>query len=325
MAWQGRSVLFASKNNHAVDVVESRANELGTHPLLLRLGKEEHHARLAQHLTAALAESANPGRCGGVRVAGAGARGERASRFAAVQREIAAVVELRNTVDELERASEPARALFGAERFAALRTLDAGGHPRADRSARGCSRAAQEIAAACCSRAARNEWRRLAANCSTTRNGSAWTMPGGEDLERWERVPPRDARSGWNGRSGRGRIGTRWSSCGAATPLEDLARDLTRIAEESAQQFARAVAGAGCGCGPAAGIRSSGKLLSEYVSLLQMIATRRSLRRRRGQARVPPLLQPVPEGDEDPAVLGGDVALRARTAAVRRRASSTWW
>src|SRR5205085_3387863 len=42
VAWQGGSVLFASKNNHAVDVVESRANELGTYPLLLRLGKEEH-------------------------------------------------------------------------------------------------------------------------------------------------------------------------------------------------------------------------------------------------------------------------------------------
>ena len=39
MAWQGGSVLFASKNNHAVDVVESRANELGPLPLLLRAGQ----------------------------------------------------------------------------------------------------------------------------------------------------------------------------------------------------------------------------------------------------------------------------------------------
>ncbi len=37
-AWQGGSVLFSSKNNHAVDVVESRVNELGPVPLLLRLG-----------------------------------------------------------------------------------------------------------------------------------------------------------------------------------------------------------------------------------------------------------------------------------------------
>src|ERR1039457_677202 len=58
-AWQGGSVLFSSKNNHAVDVVESRTNELGAHPLLLRLGREEHHARLAQQLTAGLAESSS--------------------------------------------------------------------------------------------------------------------------------------------------------------------------------------------------------------------------------------------------------------------------
>ena len=32
MAWQGGSVLFASKNNHAVDVVESRVNDLGPFP-----------------------------------------------------------------------------------------------------------------------------------------------------------------------------------------------------------------------------------------------------------------------------------------------------
>ena len=44
VAWQDGSVLFSSKNNHAVDVVESRVNDLGPLPLLLRLGKEEHHA-----------------------------------------------------------------------------------------------------------------------------------------------------------------------------------------------------------------------------------------------------------------------------------------
>ena len=56
-------MLFSSKNNHAVDVVESRVNELGTAiRCCLRLGKEEHHARIAQHLTAALAESSSAGR-----------------------------------------------------------------------------------------------------------------------------------------------------------------------------------------------------------------------------------------------------------------------
>src|SRR5207249_2935473 len=57
LAWQEGSVLFSSKNNHAVDVVEIRVNGLGPSPLLLRLGKEEHHARIAQTVAAGLAES----------------------------------------------------------------------------------------------------------------------------------------------------------------------------------------------------------------------------------------------------------------------------
>ena len=73
-AWQGTSVLFASKNNHAVDVVESRTNELGSSPLLFRLGKEEHHERLAQLLTASLAESSSPDDSDRLRLAEAGAR-----------------------------------------------------------------------------------------------------------------------------------------------------------------------------------------------------------------------------------------------------------
>ena len=39
-AWQGKKVLFASKNNKAVDVVETRVNSLGNRPVLLRLGSK---------------------------------------------------------------------------------------------------------------------------------------------------------------------------------------------------------------------------------------------------------------------------------------------
>ncbi len=69
IAWQSHSVLFSSKNNHAVDVVESRVNGLGPYPLLLRLGKEEHQARIAQHLTAALGGIGERERCGHLRMA----------------------------------------------------------------------------------------------------------------------------------------------------------------------------------------------------------------------------------------------------------------
>lgn len=56
-AWRGESVLFASKNNKAVDVVETRTNELGRRPVLLRLGKNEFQDRLVEYLISLLSAS----------------------------------------------------------------------------------------------------------------------------------------------------------------------------------------------------------------------------------------------------------------------------
>lgn len=123
LAWLGGSALFSSKNNHAVDVVESRVNALGPYPLLLRLGKEEHQTRIAQHLTAALAAASGADDLAGYEWLAEAYEQDRA-RFAAVQHEIASVVSLHNEVDALERAAEPARSAFGPERFAAMRLLD---------------------------------------------------------------------------------------------------------------------------------------------------------------------------------------------------------
>ncbi len=54
-AWQGKTVLFASKNNKAVDVVETRVNALGPRPILLRLGRNEYQSKLAEYLVTLLA------------------------------------------------------------------------------------------------------------------------------------------------------------------------------------------------------------------------------------------------------------------------------
>ena len=55
-AWHGMNVLFASKNNKAVDVVENRLNGLAERPIVLRLGgATESQARLADYLTHLLA------------------------------------------------------------------------------------------------------------------------------------------------------------------------------------------------------------------------------------------------------------------------------
>ena len=57
-AWNGKSVLFASKNNKAVDVVEERVNAYGSRPILLRLGNSEHRSALAGQLSSLLGSSA---------------------------------------------------------------------------------------------------------------------------------------------------------------------------------------------------------------------------------------------------------------------------
>ena len=49
-ARQGRTVLFASKNNKAVDLVETRVNALGPRPVLLRLGAKQYQRGLAEYL-----------------------------------------------------------------------------------------------------------------------------------------------------------------------------------------------------------------------------------------------------------------------------------
>ena len=53
-AYNGKRVLFASKNNKAVDVVEGRVNSFGPRPVLLRLGNDVHRAALVAHLAAML-------------------------------------------------------------------------------------------------------------------------------------------------------------------------------------------------------------------------------------------------------------------------------
>ena len=57
-AYNGKRVLFASKNNKAVDVVVERVNAFGSRPILLRLGDDEHRAALVAHLGAMLGSRA---------------------------------------------------------------------------------------------------------------------------------------------------------------------------------------------------------------------------------------------------------------------------
>ncbi|OQB20467.1 MAG: RecBCD enzyme subunit RecD [Firmicutes bacterium ADurb.Bin182] len=48
IVWNGKSALFSSKNNKAVDIVDARINGLCKRPVLLRIGNNQHAPRLAE-------------------------------------------------------------------------------------------------------------------------------------------------------------------------------------------------------------------------------------------------------------------------------------
>ena len=118
--WLGKKVLFASKNNKAVDVVESRVNGLGNRPVLLRVGSKEYQAKLSDYLTAMLSgavrdddeKSYQEGR----------ERHEQLIKQSLTLEDMqAATLRARNTADQLDAAVTTHRALF-KELFSKLRT-----------------------------------------------------------------------------------------------------------------------------------------------------------------------------------------------------------
>ncbi len=122
-AWQGKKVLFASKNNKAVDVVEIRTNAIGPRPILLRLGANEYQSKLAMYLTSLLAATATH-------------EDEIAyqsqvdihdtlrERFKELDDEVNRVITLRNNVDQLEQGTEQIRTTIGDDLFQSFFTCD---------------------------------------------------------------------------------------------------------------------------------------------------------------------------------------------------------
>jgi very-short-patch-repair endonuclease len=281
LAWQGGSALFSSKNNHAVDVVETRVNGLGPHPLLLRLGKEEHHARIAQQVAEGLAASSTADDSIRYRWLAEAHEQERV-RYGSVQREMESAVQLRNAVDELERAVEPARALFDAERFRALRSIDVpamakraqdlgtaldevlgSGWPPLIRVLRAATKDRRAERFATAVEAARREAERLGLNAP---DGE----PGRHGPEVWRAFQRALAqRLDWAAR-----VQAYWAALDRlreVRPIEHLATELTRIAEASAQN-ALDLWHCWLRIRPSRWSLEQRKTLSEYVALLQMIA-----------------------------------------------------
>ena len=119
----GKRVLFASKNNKAVDVVEARVNNLGPRPILLRLGRGEYQSKLTDYLTALLASKATE--------EDRYNHDEAEKAFQTTVQQIQRlhesaerVVKLRNEVDALEQRVEDLRAQLGEGLFLGGRTMD---------------------------------------------------------------------------------------------------------------------------------------------------------------------------------------------------------
>lgn len=111
-AWRGMKVLFASKNNKAVDVVEARVNGFGNRPVLLRLGAREYEAKLASYLTQLLA--GNPGAEEQLSYdEGLAQHRTLIARLAELDRAQQHTLDARNAVDQLDAEVDNARNLFG--------------------------------------------------------------------------------------------------------------------------------------------------------------------------------------------------------------------
>lgn len=121
----GKRVLFASKNNKAVDVVEARVNNLGPRPILLRLGRGEYQSKLTEYLTALLASRATEEDRYNHDEAEKDF-GHTLARITELQKAAQDTMKLRNDLDALEQKVESLRGQLGEALFQSFRTLDVG-------------------------------------------------------------------------------------------------------------------------------------------------------------------------------------------------------
>ena len=122
-AVRGMRVIFSSRNNKAVDVVEQRVNSLGSLPILLRMGSDDHLKNLELHLSGLLSNKVTA---------------HDREEFAEAQTDYRLLeerdrqlleradhlIELRNQVDHAERNIEGIRAELGNALFQLLRRED---------------------------------------------------------------------------------------------------------------------------------------------------------------------------------------------------------
>jgi len=122
-AWQGKKVLFASKNNKAVDVVETRVNALGPRPVLLRLGRDQYQKRLTEYLTSILTASSTADDEQNYKNHQQ-VQQKLQESFSSLERELSNTIKFRNEIDNLEQIVRESENELGESLFKKLIDLD---------------------------------------------------------------------------------------------------------------------------------------------------------------------------------------------------------
>ena len=102
IAWNGKSALFSSKNNKAVDVVDTRVNGLCKRPVLLRIGSNQYAHRLAEIIEGLLNSRPNNSDRADMEFY-LSEYNQKTHEAAQLQQTKKRIIEIRNTIDELEK------------------------------------------------------------------------------------------------------------------------------------------------------------------------------------------------------------------------------
>ncbi len=121
--WRGKKILFASKNNKAVDVVETRVNNLAPRPVLLRMGAGQYHVRLAEYLIGLLTTSSSVYDSQEFEFDKQRYRNLE-KRFTRLSKYEDRLVELRNKIDELDQIITNRQKYFSPDLVERLNNID---------------------------------------------------------------------------------------------------------------------------------------------------------------------------------------------------------
>ena len=122
-AWQGKKVLFASKNNKAVDVVETRVNALGPRPVLMRVGSNQYQMKLAEYVMGIMSSVSSNEDVDEFEFC-LNKNTELQEKLSYINASLSELINLRNEVDRLEQKIEPVREQFRKDVFNIIHTID---------------------------------------------------------------------------------------------------------------------------------------------------------------------------------------------------------